>query len=145
MTPERDDIFSEAREIRDPAQRSQFVADACGEDAALRLAVEAMLQDAEKAAAFFESNATESTLRVSSETPGAVIGRYKLLEKIGEGGMGVVYMAEQREPVVRKVALKIIKAGMDTRQVVARFEAERQALALMDHPEHRQGARWWQH
>src|SRR5262249_48468207 len=68
------------------------------------------------------------------EQPGTVIGRYKLLQKIGEGGMGVVYMAEQREPVVRKVALKIIKAGMDTRQVVARFEAERQALALMDHP-----------
>jgi tetratricopeptide (TPR) repeat protein len=134
MTPERDDIFSEAREISDPAQRSQFVADACGDDAALRLAVEAMLQDAEKAAAFFESNETESNLSVSNETPGAVIGRYKLLEKIGEGGMGVVYMAEQCEPVLRKVALKIIKAGMDTRQVVARFEAERQALALMDHP-----------
>jgi serine/threonine protein kinase len=68
------------------------------------------------------------------EQPGSVIGRYKLLEQIGEGGMGVVYMAEQREPVARKVALKIIKLGMDTRQVVARFEAERQALALMDHP-----------
>ncbi|HKX61511.1 MAG TPA: serine/threonine-protein kinase, partial [Verrucomicrobiae bacterium] len=66
--------------------------------------------------------------------PGTVIGRYKLLEKIGEGGFGIVYMAEQREPVKRKVALKIIKPGMDTRQVVARFEAERQALALMDHP-----------
>jgi WD40 repeat protein/serine/threonine protein kinase/tetratricopeptide (TPR) repeat protein len=68
------------------------------------------------------------------EGPGARIGYYRLLEKIGEGGMGVVYMAEQREPVIRKVALKIIKLGMDTRQVVARFEAERQALALMDHP-----------
>src|SRR5207247_2897119 len=68
------------------------------------------------------------------EKPGTLIGRYKLLEKIGEGGFGVVYVAEQREPVKRKVALKIIKLGMDTRQVVARFEAERQALALMDHP-----------
>src|SRR5690242_15061859 len=68
------------------------------------------------------------------ERPGERIGRYKLLQQIGEGGMGVVYMAEQEEPVVRKVALKIIKLGMDTRQVVARFEAERQALALMDHP-----------
>ena len=68
------------------------------------------------------------------EGSGTIIGRYKLLEKIGEGGMAVVYMAEQTEPVRRKVALKIIKPGMDTRQVIARFEAERQALALMDHP-----------
>jgi serine/threonine protein kinase len=66
--------------------------------------------------------------------PGTVIGRYKLLEKIGEGGMAVVYMAEQTEPIRRKAALKIIKLGMDTRQVIVRFEAERQALALMDHP-----------
>src|SRR5262249_42234535 len=69
-----------------------------------------------------------------SEGPGSVIGRYRLLEKIGEGGMGVVYMAEQAETGRRRVALKIIKLGMDTRQVVARFEAERQALAMMDHP-----------
>jgi serine/threonine protein kinase len=66
--------------------------------------------------------------------PGTVIGRYKLLEPIGEGGYGTVFMAEQTSPVQRRVALKIIKAGMDTRQVIARFEAERQALALMDHP-----------
>ncbi len=71
--------------------------------------------------------------RPDEESPGSVIGRYKLLEKIGEGGFGVVYVAEQREPVKRRVALKIIKLGMDTRQVVARFEAERQALAMMDH------------
>jgi len=71
---------------------------------------------------------------VVSEKPGDHIGRYKLLEKIGEGGCGIVYMAEQTEPVRRRVALKIIKLGMDTRQVVARFEAERQGLALMDHP-----------
>ena len=69
-----------------------------------------------------------------AERPGAMVGRYKLLEEIGEGGMGAVYLAEQREPVRRKVALKIIKPGMDTKEVVARFEAERQALALMDHP-----------
>ena len=68
------------------------------------------------------------------EGPGTVIGPYKLLEQIGEGGMGVVFMAEQQQPVRRKVALKVIKPGMDTRQVIARFEAERQALALMDHP-----------
>ena len=75
------------------------------------------------------------------EQIGTTIGRYKLLEQIGEGGMGVVYVAEQTEPVRRRVALKIIKPGMDTRQVIARFEAERQALAMMDHPEHRQGPR----
>jgi hypothetical protein len=69
-----------------------------------------------------------------SEGPGTVIDNYKLLEKLGEGGFGVVYMAEQRQPIKRRVALKIIKVGMDTREVVARFEAERQALALMDHP-----------
>ena len=71
---------------------------------------------------------------LSAEGPGTRIGPYKLLQKIGEGGMGAVYMAEQEQPVRRGVALKVIKPGMDTRQVVARFEAERQALALMDHP-----------
>src|SRR4029077_11145110 len=69
-----------------------------------------------------------------SEKPGQRVGRYKLLRQIGAGGMGVVYLAEQQEPVIRRVALKIIKVGMDTREVVARFEAERQALAVMDHP-----------
>ena len=73
-------------------------------------------------------------LAPASEPLGTIIGPYKLLQQIGEGGMGVVYMAEQTEPVQRKVALKIIKPGMDSRQVIARFEAERQALALMDHP-----------
>ena len=69
-----------------------------------------------------------------SEVPGTTIDKYKLLEKIGEGGMAVVYMAEQEKPIHRKVALKIIKLGMDTKQVIARFEVERQALAMMDHP-----------
>src|SRR5947207_7751667 len=81
--------------------------------------------------------AAEPTLEVSvstSEKPGERIGRYKLLQQIGEGGCGVVYMAEQSEPVRRRVALKVIKLGMDTKQVIARFEAERQALAMMDHP-----------
>src|SRR5215831_10500388 len=73
-------------------------------------------------------------LPVLTETSGTHIGRYKLLEQIGEGGFGVVWMAEQEEPVRRRVALKILKLGMDTRQVIARFEAERQALAMMDHP-----------
>ena len=78
--------------------------------------------------------ADELPLSIQIERTGAMIGRYKLLEKIGEGGFGVVFMAEQVEPVQRKVALKIIKAGMDTKEVIARFEAERQAIALMDHP-----------
>ena len=78
--------------------------------------------------------APRSTCQPISERAGTIIGPYKLLEQIGEGGFGVVYMAEQTEPVRRRVALKIIKPGMDTRQVIARFEAERQALALMDHP-----------
>src|SRR5204863_1257845 len=69
-----------------------------------------------------------------SERPGTLIGPYKLREQIGEGGMGLVFVAEQQQPVRRKVALKLIKPGMDSRQVIARFEAERQALALMDHP-----------
>ena len=84
-----------------------------------------------------DEDATQGTTTLgmpSEEAPGDVIGRYKLLEKIGEGGFGLVYVAEQTEPVQRRVALKVIKLGMDTRQVVARFEAERQALALMDHP-----------
>ena len=80
-----------------------------------------------------------------TEGPGSHIGPYRLLQEIGEGGMGVVYMAEQEKPVRRRVALKIIKPGMDTGQVIARFEAERQALAHMDHPTHRQGARRRRH
>src|ERR1700733_10737734 len=76
----------------------------------------------------------DTVMLAAEETPGDVIGRYKLLEKIGEGGFGMVYVAEQTEPVRRQVALKITKLGMDTRQVVARFEMERQALAMMEHP-----------
>src|SRR5262249_50737887 len=132
-----EDIFLNARALLDPRERVSYLTETCGPDGPLRERVERMLRDAEGAEAFF--GATKDTLGQRTgdglvEGPGAVIGRYKLLEKIGEGGMGVVYMAEQREPVVRKVALKIIKLGMDSKQVVARFEAERQALALMDHP-----------
>jgi hypothetical protein len=116
---------------------------ACAGDAALREQVHALLAAHERAGSFLPnadrpanssniSGGGRASLQV--EGPGALVGRYKLLEKIGEGGFGVVYMAEQREPVKRKVALKIIKLGMDTKQVVARFEAERQALAMMEHP-----------
>src|SRR3989475_8735883 len=122
-----------------PEERAACLDHACGADAALRQRVEILL-NAHATGAFLEEPAapvTAHTLQVSppiSERPGDTIGRYKLLQQIGEGGCGVVYMAEQTEPVQRRVALKIIKLGMDTRQVIARFEAERQALALMDHP-----------
>ncbi len=132
----QDDIFLNAREIANPTERATYLAQACGADTDLRNRVEAMLSDADGAKDFFgaEDNLPGRVAAPLTEAPGTVIGRYKLLQKIGEGGMGVVYMAEQREPVLRKVALKIIKLGMDTRQVLGRFEAERQALALMDHP-----------
>ncbi len=131
-----DDIFLNARELGDPTERAAYLGQACGADTDLRSRVEALLRDAAGAQDFFgaEDNLPGMVATPLTEGPGTVIGRYKLLEKIGEGGMGVVYMAEQREPVIRKVALKIIKLGMDTRQVLGRFEAERQALALMDHP-----------
>jgi TPR repeat protein len=131
-----DTIYLNAREIADPGKRAAYLSQVCGSDADSRQRLEAMLRDADAAEEYFGSaqNVPDGATALMTEAPGTVIGRYKLLQKIGEGGMGVVYMAEQREPVVRKVALKIIKAGMDTRQVVARFEAERQALALMDHP-----------
>ena len=116
-----------------PAERPAFLAGACGGNHTLREKVETLLRAAAEADGFMEGiTALEQT--PLSEGPGTVIGRYRLQQKIGEGGMGVVYMAEQTEPVTRKVALKIIKLGMDTKQVVARFEAERQALAMMDHP-----------
>ena len=105
--------------------------------AALRESIEALLRANEGASGFLLRPPPGLAAHIEQpirEGPGTVIGRYKLLEPIGEGGMGVVYMAEQMQPVRRKVALKVIKPGMDTRQVIARFEAERQALALMDHP-----------
>jgi serine/threonine protein kinase len=104
----------------------------------LREQVEALLRAHESAKTFMDKPAViagaETLVVKPAEQAGDRIGRYKLLQQIGEGGWGVVYMAEQEEPVRRRVALKIIKVGMDTRNVIARFEAERQALALMDHP-----------
>src|SRR5437867_11312620 len=133
----KDTIFLNAREISDPAERAAYLVKECGADAELRSCVEDMLRDAEGAEEFFgpQDGLAHAALDAPlTEGPGTIIGRYKLLQRIGEGGMGVVYMAEQREPIIRRVALKIIKLGMDTQQVVARFEAERQALAMMDHP-----------
>ena len=134
-------IFAEALRCT-PGDRAAYLHEACGTDRALRQRVEALLRVSENLGDFLESPPTGLTGRADStfppesggEKPGDRIGRYKLLEKIGEGGCGTVYMADQEEPVRRRVALKIIKLGMDTRSVVARFEGERQALALMDHP-----------
>jgi len=129
-------VFCEALEKETQEQREAYLSQACRDDSALRAEVEALLRAQSKADDFFKNPLVgpETAQDTVSEGPGTVIGRYKLLEKIGEGGIAVVYMAEQAEPIRRKVALKIIKLGMDTRQVIARFEAERQALALMDHP-----------
>jgi serine/threonine protein kinase len=129
-----------------PGERSTFLEKTCGADSQMRQRVAARLAahppthpsapSGPSGTVVTDEDATigETVALSSEEAPGDVIGRYKLLEKIGEGGFGLVYVAEQTEPVKRRVALKIIKLGMDTRQVVARFEAERQALALMDHP-----------
>jgi serine/threonine protein kinase len=137
--PQRErEIFIAALECATPAERDALVAEACGSDSILRARVEALLRAHASAGRFLDDATSAAGLRaeeaVVREGPGARIDRYRLLEKIGEGGFGVVYLAEQEEPVRRRVALKIIKLGMDTRAVIARFEAERQALALMDHP-----------
>src|SRR5438093_5714604 len=131
-------IFNIARRIDSREARADYLQQACGADPdALKRLVE-LLQVHEKEQSFLESPAVAAedspTIDRPPERPGTQIGPYKLLQQIGEGGFGVVFMAEQTEPVRRKVALKVIKPGMDTRQVIARFEAERQALAVMDHP-----------
>jgi serine/threonine protein kinase len=133
------DLFLRAAEIEAPAERQAFLNEHCGGDAALRREVEALLAASAQAGNFLNEPAVARPIPTVDyepirEGPGTVIGPYKLLQQIGQGGFGVVYMAEQTEPVRRMVALKIIKPGMDTDQVIARFEAERQALALMDHP-----------
>ncbi|WZO99795.1 serine/threonine-protein kinase [Isosphaeraceae bacterium EP7] len=129
-------IFDVARKITDREARAFYLAQACGGDAALVRRVERLVRVGEQEANFLIAPTSDVTvcLPAAAERPGVTIGPYKLLEPIGEGGMGTVYMAEQAQPVRRKVALKLIKSGMDSKQVVARFEAERQALALMDHP-----------
>jgi len=133
------ELFLQALDVEDPGERDAFVRQACSGDPKLLSGVQGLLSCQSRIGEFLQSPAMSPGVvrpaeNVPIESPGTVIGRYKLLEQIGEGGFGVVYMAEQAEPVRRKVALKIIKLGMDTRQVVARFEAERQALAMMDHP-----------
>jgi len=141
------EIFDAALELTSSEARSGYLIGVCGKDDGMRARVEALLLAHEQAGGFLPMDDEKSTAGAlpeafemtadnfaGSETVGDRIGRYKLLEKIGEGGCGVVYMAVQEEPIRRKVALKVIKLGMDTKSVIARFEAERQALAMMDHP-----------
>jgi serine/threonine protein kinase len=129
------EIFVAALKLA-PDQWPGYLHEACGEDGALRGRVQDLLAAHKEAGSVLQPAVDGLTVTIdepATDRPGAVIGPYKLLQQIGEGGMGTVFMAEQQEPVRRKVALKIIKPGMDTRQVIARFEAERQALAMMDH------------
>ena len=132
------DIFFEVIEKATPEERAQCLDAACGQDLLLRRRVEDLLARHYQEDSFMRQPAVDGTPTADfptlAEGPGTFIDRYKLLEKLGEGGFGAVYVAEQKEPVRRRLALKIIKLVMDTRQVLARFEAERQALALMDHP-----------
>jgi WD40 repeat protein/serine/threonine protein kinase len=128
-------VFLAAAEQISPADRAALVARECGEDADLRRRVEVLLQAHDQPQSFLNVPAAEiaATSHAVAPSIGTLIGPYKLIEHIGDGGMGTVWMAQQTEPVKRLVAVKLIKAGMDTSQVIARFEAERQALALMDH------------
>ncbi len=126
-------LFYEAKTRLTEAERQRFVAEACADDPELKQQVISLLQADDGVGGFLQTSPFSSNVLIS-EKPGDRIDRYKLLQQIGEGGCGIVYMAEQLEPVRRRVALKVIKLGMDTKSVIARFEAERQALALMDHP-----------
>ena len=132
------EIFDRAMAIVAPEERSRYLDEVCADNERLRGHIEGLLLAQEDLGSFLQSppvaGASPTIEQPITEKPGTVIDRYKLLEQIGEGGFGVVFMAEQEEPVKRRVALKVIKPGMDTKEVVARFEAERQALAIMDHP-----------
>jgi serine/threonine protein kinase/tetratricopeptide (TPR) repeat protein len=131
------DIFDAAAAIADDAERSAFLDEACANDPALRQHLEGLLQARGELGDFLEAPAIDLlTTKVEAPLaePDAAIGSYRLLEQIGEGGFGLVFLAEQQVPIRRRVAVKVLKPGMDSKQVIARFEAERQALALMDHP-----------
>ncbi|MDQ8205255.1 serine/threonine-protein kinase [Pelagicoccus sp. SDUM812003] len=139
-----EDLFDTARQMSDPTERARYLDQECREDLKMRARLEALLKSSDDAEQFFEDGAqfissSEAFKSINSdpldeESIGAKIGRYRLLQRLGDGGCGVVYLAEQEEPVRRVVALKIIRLGMETERVVSRFEAERQALAIMDHP-----------
>ncbi|HEV3386793.1 MAG TPA: serine/threonine-protein kinase, partial [Gemmata sp.] len=152
--PRVNELFLKAFELPDPSARNEFLARECGDDLDLRRAVETLLKAHDEAGGFlaephpalggtatFREGAAADPSVATADFPGkdehvgsVLAGKYKLIEEIGEGGMGSVYMAQQTEPVKRAVAVKVIKAGMDSKAVLARFEAERQALAMMDHP-----------
>ena len=134
MPKSPEELFAAALELTNLVERAALLDRECVGNLALRAEVESLLAAQEQAGTFLDKSESTVVLDISLEKPGDRIDRYKLLEQIGEGGFGTVWMAEQEEPVRHRVALKIIKLGMDTRQVVARFEAERRALALMDHP-----------
>jgi eukaryotic-like serine/threonine-protein kinase len=142
---DEDSIFAAATQKSTPAERAAFLDEACGRETPLRARLERLLHAPDHPDSFpsppapavaWEGAATSAGTAAALETAalGTQIGPYRLLQQIGAGGMGVVFLAEQSEPVRRRVALKLIKPGMDSRQVVTRFEAERQAQALMDHP-----------
>ncbi|PWU13399.1 MAG: serine/threonine protein kinase [Verrucomicrobia bacterium] len=139
-SPNREEAIFDSVVGLPPHKRLEYLNQVCGSDAQLRQRIERLLKSHDEAKDFLRPPASavpERTLVVPaspSEEPGDMIGHYKIRERLGEGGCGVVYVAEQTEPVRRRVALKVIKLGMDTRSVIARFEAERQALAMMDHP-----------
>jgi hypothetical protein len=138
-------IFNAGLELSSSSERSAYLRAACDDDQSLRGRIEALLRAHEQVGGFLREDAppavscgtapaNSGAISAVTQKPGDRIGRYKLREQIGEGGCGVVYVAEQEEPVRRRVALKVIKLGMDTKSVIARFEAERHALAMMDHP-----------
>ncbi|MEI9960577.1 MAG: serine/threonine-protein kinase [Limisphaerales bacterium] len=141
MNPNREELLFQLALLKPAIERTDWLNHECGDDTLLRARIAALLVAHEQSQGVLAESAlaANGTMKIEfadvpDETIGQKIGRYKILEKIGEGGCGVVYVAEQTEPVRRRVALKVIKLGMDTKQVVARFEAERQALAMMDHP-----------
>ncbi len=141
MVRNREELLFELVLEKPAHKRAAFLGAISDGDAVLRERLEARLATHDGKQGLGAETAPDAKTTLKAEPPdgpdesiGQVIGRYKILEKVGEGGCGVVYVAEQTEPVRRRVALKVIKLGMDTRQVVARFEAERQALAMMDHP-----------
>jgi serine/threonine protein kinase len=130
---DKEALFADALALP-PERRREFLAAACGAESALHAELVALIAAHEDPDSVFGGAQTQLTAHLPDERAGDWIGRYRLLQQIGEGGCGVVWMAEQEEPVRRRVALKVIKLGMDTKAVIARFEAERQALAMMDHP-----------
>src|SRR5262245_16129574 len=131
-----EEIFLAALDKQEPAERQTYLATACGDDEPLRAQVEGLLRSHQQGGSFLEAPLFDAPPTIDMavhDRPDTMIGPYKLMEEIGEGGFGLVFVAEQQQPLRRKVALKVIKPGMDSREVVARFEAERQALAMMDH------------